>query len=66
VTGDGQARICEGLGVKFPGATRRAGLTRVPTATVAGVSGQPLPLCRSDAVQDKLISDVRLRDLLKV
>ena len=23
VTGDGQARICEGLGVKFPGATRR-------------------------------------------
>jgi len=23
VTGDGQARICEGLGVKFSGATRR-------------------------------------------
>ena len=22
MTGDGQARICEGLGVKFPGATR--------------------------------------------
>ena len=25
MTGDGQARICEGLGVKFPGATRRIG-----------------------------------------
>jgi len=24
VTGDGQARFCEGLGVKFPGATRRS------------------------------------------
>jgi hypothetical protein len=33
VTGDGQARICEGLGVKFPGATRRVRSTGVPTAT---------------------------------
>jgi hypothetical protein len=31
VTGDGHARICERLGVKFPGATRRQWAT-VPTA----------------------------------
>jgi len=27
VMGDRQARICEGLGVKFPGPTRRVGVT---------------------------------------
>ncbi len=36
MTGDGQARICEGLGVKFPGATRRVRSTGVPTATPNG------------------------------
>ena len=33
VTGDSHARICERLGVKFPGATRRRRVTGVPTAT---------------------------------
>jgi len=35
VTGDGHARICEGLGVQVPGATRpRAGLGRVHCCTL--------------------------------
>src|SRR5262252_8824167 len=33
VTGDCQARICERLGVKLPGATRRRSAMIVPTAT---------------------------------
>ncbi len=33
VTGDGHARFCERLGVKFPGATRRCRATGIPTAT---------------------------------
>ena len=33
VTGDCHARICERLGVKLPGATRRQPATAVPTAT---------------------------------
>jgi len=33
VTGDSHARICERLGVKIPGATRRRWATSVPTAT---------------------------------
>jgi hypothetical protein len=46
VTGDCQARFCERLGVKFPGATRRAGPTGIPTAT-GGLTGCPLgPACR--------------------
>ena len=47
VTGDGHARICERLGVKFPGATRRRWATGVPTATIAAV-GRELFLCRHD------------------
>ena len=39
VTGDGHARFCERLGVKFPGATRRQRVTAVPTAT----AGRPRP-----------------------
>jgi hypothetical protein len=35
---------CEGLGAKCPGATRRAELTRVPTATVTGNAGDRLPM----------------------
>jgi len=38
VTGDSHARICERLGVKLPGATRRRPAMVVPTATV----GQPV------------------------
>jgi hypothetical protein len=34
VTGDCHARICERLGVKIPGATRRRPAMVVPTATV--------------------------------
>src|ERR1017187_5354614 len=33
VTGDCDARFCERLGVKFPGATRRCRATGIPTAT---------------------------------
>src|ERR1700682_3128767 len=33
VTGDRHARVCERLGVKFPGATRRRPAMVVPTAT---------------------------------
>ena len=32
VTGDSHARICERLGVKIPGATRRCRVTGIPTA----------------------------------
>jgi len=39
VTGDSQARIREGLGVKFPGATRPGQRMIVPTATIS----RPLP-----------------------
>ena len=34
VSGDGHARFCERLGVKFPGATRRCRATGLPTATI--------------------------------
>jgi hypothetical protein len=33
VTGGGHARICERLGAKFPGPTRRRSVMLVPTAT---------------------------------
>lgn len=33
VTGDSHARLCERLGVKFPGPTRRYPVTGIPTAT---------------------------------
>ena len=35
VSREAQARICERLGVKFPGATRRWPVTAIPTASPA-------------------------------
>jgi serine/threonine protein kinase len=48
VTGDSHARICERLGVKIPGATRRRSAMAVPTATVlpAAVAKDPERLAR--------------------
>src|SRR5215469_17919363 len=37
VTGDCHARICERLGVKLPGATRRQRVIAVPTATTVPI-----------------------------
>src|SRR5262249_6122836 len=44
VSREAQARICERLGVRFPGATRPRGA--IPWAYSA-VGGRPPPLCRS-------------------
>src|SRR6266403_476281 len=46
VMGDCQARICEGLGVKFPGSTRRLLSGRVD-AFLASTLSRPLALCLS-------------------
>ena len=41
VTGDRHARFREGLGVKFPGPTRRQWATAVPTATQSPARSTP-------------------------
>jgi hypothetical protein len=40
VTGDGEARFCEGLGVKFPGPTRSG--TRLAEAQLSGFAAEPV------------------------
>src|SRR5215472_479052 len=63
VTGDCHARICERLGVKSPGATRRRPAMVVPTATVDRTGPPlsentlcPLPPMRTKSVNTALLS----------
>ena len=57
VTGDSHARICERLGVKIPGATRRRRAIGVPTATKGYFRAKSRPNCR---VLERNINDLRM------